>query len=400
MGLLSAGIFQGLGAGVSAFGGQMMRGAEKEQDEALLQQRARVLAEIQRENAKLNRQDALDFETDPNNLGRRTAAARTTTLAAADTAREVETASLADPKLNEARRKKAADDAAAAKKIKDDQTIADAGNKPLLDAQAQIKLADPVIAAQIAASKAAAASSGAHAGLLAKQTEGAKLDIADKKRLGKLYDEASGYLTNPDMTDDERGKKIAGVMQQIGLIKSKNAAGGTRDPELDTQTVTEERQNEDGSTTKTTRKEVRRPGAAGGKPNMTEAQAHAEAAAAVAQGAPADAVNARLQGLGFNPLPGKKPAAAKTPEPAKPAPAVESRPAPDAMAQTVAAELAPVVEQYKAAQAQLAAASKSGDATSLARYAQAVQALRTNIERQANDRLGNGAQRYLSSLGL
>ena len=403
MGLLSAGIFQGLGAGVSAFGGQMMRGVEKEQDEAMLQQRARVLAEIQRESAKLNRQDALEFDTNPGNIDLRNAAAKKAAIAAGETAREVETARAGDKALNEAQRQKAADDAAAAKKIADDQAMAEAGNKPLLDAKAKIKLADPVVAAQVASLKASANASKTNAGLLATQTDSAKLDIADKKRLSKLYDDAAAALSDPKLTDDERGKKVAGFMTQASLIKSKNAPGGTRDPELDTQTVTEERQNEDGSTTKTTRKEVRRPGGGAGKPNMTEAQAHAEAAAAIAQGAPADAVNARLQGMGFKPVgaAGAKPTPAKPGAPAASvAPPVDSRPAPDAMTQTVATDLAPVIEQYKAAQAQLAAAAKSGDATALARYAQAVQALRDNITRQANERLGNGAQRYLSSMGV
>ena len=403
MGLLSAGIFQGLGAGVSAFGGQMMRGVEKEQDEAMLQQRARVLAEIQRESAKLNRQDALEFDTNPGNIDLRNAAAKKAAIAAGETAREVETARAGDKALNEAQRQKAADDAAAAKKIADDQAMAEAGNKPLLDAKAKIKLADPVVAAQVASLKASANASNTNAGLLATQTDSAKLDIADKERLGKLYDEANEALTDPKLTDDERGKKVATILQQATIIKSKNAPAAARDPELDTQTITEERQNEDGSTTKTTRKEVRRPGASGGKPNMTEEQAHAEASAAIARGAPADAVNARLQGMGFKPVgaAGAKPTPAKPGAPAASvAPPVDSRPAPDAMAQTVVAELAPVVEQYKAAQAQLAAAAKSGDATALARYSQAVQTLRDNIARQANERLGNGAQRYLSSMGV
>lgn len=402
MGLLSAGIFQGLGAGVSAFGGQMMRGVEKEQDEAMLQQRARVLAEIQRESAKNQRQDALEFDTDPANVARRTEAARTTALAAGKTAREVEMEGLNDAPLNDARRAKAKADADAAKKIQDDQTIADAANPELLKARSTIKLADPQVAATIDQMRQSIRESGARSGLLATQTTAAKMALKDQERLGKLYDAAESALADPNLSDEDRAKKVTTLMQQATMIKSKNApAGAGRDPQLDTVTVEEEVDDGSGKKTKTTRKEVRRPGAGGGKPNMTEAQAHAEAAAAVAQGAPADAVNARLQGLGFNPLPGKKPAAAKSAEPGKAAPpAVESRPAPDAMAQTVAAELAPVVEQYKTAQAQLAAASKSGDATSLARYAQAVQALRTTIERQANDRLGNGAQRYLSSLGL
>lgn len=410
MGLLSAGIFQGLGAGVSAFGGQMMRGVEKEQDEAMLQQRARVLAEIQRESAKLNRQDALEFDTNPSNIDLRNAADKKRATAAGETAREVEAARAADPVLNKALRDKAVDDQDALHTAATRQAIADANNPEFLAAQKKIALNDPRVAAQIEASRASAAASYANAkesgqrgGLISEQLAGVKLTNANLKRLDGLYDQQIQLLGDKTIPDDVRAERLKETATAIALIKSKTAPSAARDPELDTQTITEERQNEDGSTTKTTRKEVRRPGASGGKPNMTEEQAHAEASAAIARGAPADAVNARLQGMGFKPVgaAGAKPTPAKPGAPAASvAPPVDSRPAPDAMAQTVVAELAPVVEQYKAAQAQLAAAAKSGDATALARYSQAVQALRDNITRQANERLGNGAQRYLSSMGV
>lgn len=51
------------------------------------------------------------------------------------------------------------------------------------------------------------------------------------------------------------GRKLT-EQEQLGLLGLAKA----RDPELDTQTVTEEKMNPDGTTTKTTRKEVRRPG--------------------------------------------------------------------------------------------------------------------------------------------
>ncbi|MBZ4266113.1 hypothetical protein LAJ59_20260, partial [Streptococcus pneumoniae] len=81
-------------------------------------------------------------------------------------------------------------------------------------------------------------------------------------------------------------------------IKSKTGQGGAgRDPELDTETITEERMNPDGTTTKVQRKQVRRPGGGGsdaaGKPS-TEADAQAQAAAAIKAGAKREDVAALM----------------------------------------------------------------------------------------------------------
>lgn len=96
-------------------------------------------------------------------------------------------------------------------------------------------------------------------GLRAVQTESAQLDVKDKKRLGDLYDQQAAIL-NSDLDDATKQVKLKPIQTQIQSIKSKNAPLGARDPELDTQTVvTEVVDPATGVTTKTTRKEVRKP---------------------------------------------------------------------------------------------------------------------------------------------
>ena len=129
-----------------------------------------------------------------------------------------------------------------------------------LGAVAKIKLADPEVAARIAASRASAGASAASAAESRERTEGLRLNNADKKTLDKLYGEAGTILADASISDEERAKQYGRVQTQIVLMKSKNGQVKERDPELDTPTVTEEKLNPDGTTTKTTRKEVRKAG--------------------------------------------------------------------------------------------------------------------------------------------
>ena len=116
------------------------------------------------------------------------------------------------------------------------------------------------MAARIAASRASAGASAASAAESRARTEGINLSNTDKKTLDKLYGEAGTILADASINDEERAKRYGKVQTQIVLMKSKNGQGATRDPELDTQTVTEEKINPDGTTTKVVRKEVRKPG--------------------------------------------------------------------------------------------------------------------------------------------
>jgi hypothetical protein len=116
------------------------------------------------------------------------------------------------------------------------------------------------VAARIAASRASAGASAASAAESRERTEGLKLNNADKRTLDKLYSDAGAILADAGISDEERAKRYGKVQTQIVLMKSKNGQVKERDPELDTQTVTEEKINPDGTTTKTVRKEVRKPG--------------------------------------------------------------------------------------------------------------------------------------------
>lgn len=84
----------GFGAGVSAL-------ANKYVDEDLAKQRAQALADIQRMNAKLIREDEDAFRNDPNRLERDRANRRADALAAGKTAREVEMEGLNDTGLQD-----------------------------------------------------------------------------------------------------------------------------------------------------------------------------------------------------------------------------------------------------------------------------------------------------------
>lgn len=98
------------------------------------------------------------------------------------------------------------------------------------------------------------------------RTELASLELKDKKRLGQLYDEFLAVNADTTLTPQQRAAKLTPISSGIQAIKSKNGTGSARDPELDTETIVNKTINPDGSETSTTRKQVRRPGAAADEP--------------------------------------------------------------------------------------------------------------------------------------
>ena len=76
--------------------------------------------------------------------------------------------------------------------------------------------------------------------------------------IDKLYAEFD-QVSAADIPTDQKKVQLRAISDKIALLNQRE--GKTqRDPELDTETVTEEKMNPDGTTTKTTRKQVRRPG--------------------------------------------------------------------------------------------------------------------------------------------
>ena len=169
------------------------------------------------------------------------------------TNRAVQTETAGDEMLNTALRKKAEGDALS--KAETDKLVTHTlANDPIyLGDVKRIKLADPEVAQRIAASAASAAEAR-------ERTEGLKLANADKRELDNLYGQAKTVLMDSTITDEERAKRFGKVQAQIGLIKSKNGQIAPRDPELDTTTTETTKMLPDGTTVKTTAKEVRKAG--------------------------------------------------------------------------------------------------------------------------------------------
>jgi hypothetical protein len=229
-------------------------------------QRDQAMADIQRNSAVQQAKELEEYNSSDEVQARRRAIADQNARAASKTGQDIKLDELGNSKLSEALRAKAIADKKAEHDAVVAQTIDDANNPALLAAGTKIKLADPEVAARIAASRAQINASNAHAGLVGVQTEGIKLDVADKKKLNGLYDQASQILSDPGLTDEERGKKYGDVQRQIVLMKSKNGQAAQRDPELDTVTTKTKKVDENGNEIETTEKSVRRPGQGAPKP--------------------------------------------------------------------------------------------------------------------------------------
>lgn len=241
----------GFGAGVASLSNKYI-------DEDLAQQRAQAMADIQVATAGKIRQADDEFKNDPTRIARDRATKRDDAIAAGATAQSVELNALANTTLQDARIASAVKTGAAnrSEKVLDLQVEGKAkaeiekqfGNDPLLlAARKKLALANHVDSADSVA-----------------RAELARMEIGDRKRLGGLYDELARLDADTTMPEKDKAAKVRATTGQIMAIRGKNGQGGARDPELDTQTIVDERMNADGSTTKTTRKEVRKAGQGGG----------------------------------------------------------------------------------------------------------------------------------------
>lgn len=246
MGLLGS----AFGRALSGAGEAAQHLARRYIDDEILRNREEAFADLRVRTAGTIREQDDAFKNDPTRVARDRQRTQDDTVAAretarqqapldAQTAREVEAARLNDGTLNEAARKKAADDAAAAARSKNDQTKAEASDEQLLAARAKIELADPKVQqqlevwkAQVRASNASAGAAAANARQSNAQTAGIELTNKDKERLGALYDQAGQILADKTITDPKvRAEKMGAVLQQADLIKAKNSAGGSKQPE-------------------------------------------------------------------------------------------------------------------------------------------------------------------------
>lgn len=216
MGILGSALGRAVAGGATA----AVQLSNKYIDEELSIQRAQALADIQRANGQRMREDEDAFQNDPTRVARDRQRKRDDALAAGKTARDVELEGLTDPNYQGAKRTKAQEDAAAARreKVADIEATTPAEvNRTAQTAEAQAKAQ-----AKYREPRAGSAS-----------------DVADKVR---AIEKALG-----------RPLSEAEKLTALGLVKG-------RDPELDTETVTVEELQPDGTVKKVQRKQVRRPG--------------------------------------------------------------------------------------------------------------------------------------------
>lgn len=251
MGILGTAVGRAIAGGAQA-AGQL---ANKYIDEELSIQRAQALADIQRANARVMREDEDAFQNDPTRVALNRQRMRDDALAAGKTARDVELEGLNDPNYQGAKRTKAAADAAAARREK----VADIEATAPAEASRQSLMSEAQAKAQ------------------AKYREpraGSERDLAEKV---KAIEKALGR----PLTEQEK-------MLALGLAKG-------RDPELDTETVTVEELQPDGTVKKVQTKQVRRPGQAPDQPAEDPLKAAMDKARAAKQAKDAPKPAARAQ---------------------------------------------------------------------------------------------------------
>lgn len=269
-------------------GGAAASLANKYIDEELVQMRAQAIADIQRKSAMQQAEDADAFN---NNAGRveRNRANRVADVSAEGRARNAVSLEGAEAQASSPTLRQAAIDNSNAITAGTVQTRIDAENA-IVEGTAPKKL-------QAEVARAAAM---------------LPLEVKRAYALADASASASARYREPrENAASQIGEKMAAVEKALGRPLTESERLGLlglgakgRDPELDTVTVTEEKIGPNGEITKTQRKEVRRPGAGGEAQKMPEPEAHKAARDAIAAGAPAAAVNARLKEQGYAPLGG------------------------------------------------------------------------------------------------
>lgn len=246
-------LLAGAGAGAAQVAGKYI-------DEEIANNRAKFLADLEQQG--FERRD--QYQNSEPVVGRNRANKMADAEALAATALKTDKLRAGDTELTQAEAGRSAILEKAKATAQREATKEAGADTEFLAAQGKIKLADPEVAARIAASRASAASAYASATESGARTEGVRLNNADKKKLDGLYERASAIVSDPKLTDEQRGQEFGKVQQQITLMKSKGAPAAAADPTRDTVKITEEEMLPGGGTRKTERTEVRRGGQGGG----------------------------------------------------------------------------------------------------------------------------------------
>ena len=228
------------GRALSGAGAAAGRLADKYISEELAQQRAQFLADLQ---LKTN-QRTEEYQQSPEVQGRRRENARQDALTAGATKGEVELAELNNQPLQGARTA-----------AKDRDFDADTGRKIRGQKRELTELTPAQIEAQNAVTDGTTQSAVKREGLISEARARAQAKYREPRA-----DEGAAISRKMAEIEKVMGRPLteAEKATALGLV-SKSA----RDPELDTETITEERMGEDGTVTKTQRKQVRKPGQGG-----------------------------------------------------------------------------------------------------------------------------------------
>lgn len=133
------------------------------------------------------------------------------------------------------------------------------------------------------------------------------MEVGDRKRLGKLYDDYLAVVNDEQTPDEQKAQKLRPITNAIQALKMKSSpAGAGRDPELDVATTKEFTRDQDGNViSETTTRSTRRPGQMPERQTPSEDPVLAEARAAIARGADPAKVEERLKKMGKTLQPAK-----------------------------------------------------------------------------------------------
>lgn len=253
----------------------------------------------------------------------------------------------------------------------------------------------------------------------AAQTALAQFQLASAKKVASLQDELTEAIANGDAKAEEQARlKLEGLQGKGGKAEKfyavAEAAGRAMAPALKilADPVADATAKEEAQQTIREQRALMTAAAKRAGVDLTEAsrvpeaQAHAQAQAALAAGAPLEAVNKRLQDGGYAPIQapaGKGGASATAAAPVAPAASTQpSNRTGDAVLNSMTADreqkLAGVAEQYRAAKAELQAAAGSGQQQAAVAAANKLQSIRNEYATLANSLFGNNAQRYIDKL--
>ena len=378
-----AGALGGGGSAVSSIASRYI-------DEEIQRNRQQAFLDMQRASNLQQAKDMDEFQNNPTRRERLRVEERKDSASMNQVALEGKIAEATNPRLMDARRANLRAEAAILGEVAAQQVKTNASDKTYLNSVRAVSLADPRVQAQINQARASIAQSDAHTKLLGIQGQAAELDLSDRKKFDALFDRYDKVLNDKSMDDKSRGVELGKLTDQLNVMRAKIGRGAAGAQESDTVKVTEEEMLPGGGTRKTERTEKRKPTPGGGSEQGDPIMATLLANRAASQGVqPSQAATTA-------------PSAASTRAPTqRPTTSASSTwPELNSIDRQLYSDLEPLAAAYQDAQEKFRAAAKSGDPEAIDYWQKPLIEAKQKLRQAANSRLGNGAQRYFSTIGL